>query len=169
MERIRPEPQPEQPTRTKTFDDLYMFRGTFTDDGICRLRIYQGADEDNPPVIIFTELNQNQSTSTTNLVEILTAEVIARHFPQRFDYDIPAVVLEHYEEPALPRDRVGPRTFDYDQVVFSSWRPGPVFLGGKRRVSLGIPDWKPMTPEKLVEITGKKIAQEIVREGQPHE
>ena len=47
-------------------------------------------------MIVCTELPDNPSTSVTNMAEILAAELIARHFPQRFDDAARVAWLEHY-------------------------------------------------------------------------
>ncbi len=49
--------------------------------------------------MILTELNDNPSTSVTNMVEILAAELITKHFSQRFEEvdEEPVVLIEHYE------------------------------------------------------------------------
>jgi hypothetical protein len=50
--------------------------------GICRVRILQGAGG-NPPIPFLTGLNANTSTSLTSMVEVLTAELIAKHVRRR--------------------------------------------------------------------------------------
>jgi hypothetical protein len=115
----------------KTHDFLYAFRGTWDHEpeGRCRVRILQA--DGTPPILILTELNSNPSTSVTNMVEVLTAELIAKHFPVRFEAvgEDPAIVVEHYEP--LQDDHTGRREKPtYDRVTFADWRPRRVWLGG---------------------------------------
>lgn len=75
---------------------------------MCRVRIVEG--EGSPPVVVLTELHENASTSVTNAVELITAELIAKHFPQRFEVvdDDPVVLIEHYPPAAEPGGRPRP-------------------------------------------------------------
>jgi hypothetical protein len=94
-ERDRATPERSRPL-PKTHDDRYPFRGPWdkASHGLCRVRVFERAAE--MPVIVCTELPDNPSTSVTNMAEILAAELIARHFPQRFDDAARVACLEHY-------------------------------------------------------------------------
>src|SRR5918993_4176098 len=82
---------------TLTHDYTHRYRGLWTEGGVCRVRVYDAPDA--TPVIVVTELPENENTSITNLMEYLAAELIAKHFPHRFDYPEPAIVVEHYPPP----------------------------------------------------------------------
>jgi hypothetical protein len=139
----------------KTADYEYAFRGTWDREpkGRCRVRILEAVG--TPPVLILTELTANPSTSVTNLVEVLAAELIARHFPHRFEVvgEEPVILIEHYEPLCdEPRGRRGQPT--YDRVVFGSWAPRRVWLGGQERLSLGEPDWHHLAYEEVRTLLG---------------
>jgi hypothetical protein len=91
-ERSRPLPK----THDYRYPFRYPFRGTWdkASHGLCRVRFFERAAETS--VIVCTELPDNPSTSVTNMAEILAAELIARHFPQRFDDAARVACLELY-------------------------------------------------------------------------
>jgi hypothetical protein len=96
-----PRPQPEEEPRTprgmpKTADYLHQFRGMWDREpaAVCWVRVF--AEEGQTPAIVMSEHPQNPSTSVTNMAELLAAELIQKHFPERFDYNPPAILLEHY-------------------------------------------------------------------------
>jgi hypothetical protein len=102
----------------KTHDYEYAFRGTWDKEpeGRCRVRILQR--DGTPPILLLTELTSNPSTSVTNMIEILAAELIARHFPVRFEAvgEDPVTLIEHYEP--LGDERCGRRGKPtYDRVA----------------------------------------------------
>ncbi len=140
-------------TIVKTRDELYPFRGYWSSVGVCRIRVFEVRDR--PPVIVATEIPENESTSITNLAEYLAAEVIARYFPQRFDDPEPVVWLEHYARATggcLPPRPAG--MSDVDRVTFSRWTPRPLVSQGVRRVQLGEPAWAPVSVEELERLIG---------------
>jgi hypothetical protein len=132
--------------------------------GRCRVRIYQGGvnpgDVDELPVVLCTELKDNEGMSITNAVEQIAAEVLANH-PDVFstlapyptpgtEYDKPFVWIEHYEVGArgTPED---PATFDL--VEFSRYEPKDVGSVWEWHMEIGEPSWKPLdraTVEALV-------------------
>src|SRR5215211_1815337 len=113
------DPSPEGETiagMQKTHDYQYAFRGTWDKEpeGKCRVRILM-REEDPQPVMVLTELNDNESTSVTNMVEVLAAELIATHFPVRFEAvgEDPVTLIEHYEpRHDERRGRRGKPTYD---------------------------------------------------------
>jgi hypothetical protein len=134
----------------KTHDYEYAFRGTWDKEpaGRCRVRILQ--EDGKPPTMVLTELNSNPSTSVTNMVEVLAAELIAKHFPVRFEAvgEDPVTLIEHYEPQRDDgRGRRGKPT--YDRVTFGDWRPRKIWLGGQERLSLGEPDWRHLPDEEV--------------------
>lgn len=141
---------------TKTHDDRYRFRGIWDQDpeGVCRVRILQ-RQEGAQPVMILSELDENGSTSVTNLIEVLAAELIARHFPHRFEAvaDDPVLLIEHYPPRAEPRRGASGRP-EYDRVTFGAWRPRKIWLGGQERRSLGEPDWTHLPDDRVRALLG---------------
>jgi hypothetical protein len=148
----------------KTHDYEYAFRGTWDKepDGRCRVRILQ--QDGQPPTMILTELNSNPSTSVTNMVEVLAAELIAKHFPVRFEAvgEDPVVLIEHYEPMQDRRGRRGKPT--YDRVAFASWSPRKVWLGGQERLSLAEPDWRHLPEAEVRALLGEE-ADDLVARG----
>jgi hypothetical protein len=138
----------------KIVDTTYSFKGTWDKEpeGRCRLRILDRPAQ--PPILILTELNTNPSTSVTNMAEVLVAEVIARYMPQRFEVvdEDPAFVIEHYEPMKDGRGRRGKPT--YDRILFTSWVPRKVWLGGQERLSLSEPDWRHLPDHEVRELLG---------------
>jgi hypothetical protein len=139
----------------KTRDEKYSYRGNFSDGGVCRLRIFEG--EAMPPVVVLTELAENENTSVTNMVEYLAAEVISKFLPWRWEFDPPAVVLENYPPLSAPgRPRRSPGQPEYDVVTFKSWRPKAVWQAGVQRIALGAPEWKYLPLPEVAALIGEE-------------
>lgn len=150
---------PDMTERRKTHDDEYAFRGIWNKEpeGRCRVRILE--DHGRPPTLVLTELDDNPSTSVTNLIEVLAAELIAKYFPVRFEAvgENPITLIEHY--PARSGAR-GTRALapTYDRVDFASWVPQRVWLGGQERLSLGEPAWRHLPAHEVRALLGDEAA-----------
>jgi hypothetical protein len=155
---------PEGGAVRKIVDTTYAFRGTWDrePEGRCRVRILDR--QALPPILVLTELNDNPSTSVTNLAEVLVAELIARYMPHRFEVvdEDPAFVIEHYEPMQDGRGRRGKPT--YDRVLFTSWVPRKVWLGGRERLSLSEPDWRHLPDHEVRALLGDE-ADDLVARG----
>ena len=66
----------------KTHDYIHHYRGYWSDGGKCRIRIYQGNGQ--APVVICSQLPDNDNTSVTNMAEYLAAEIMESR-PHIFD------------------------------------------------------------------------------------
>jgi hypothetical protein len=119
----------------KTHDYIHYYRGYWSDGGRCRIRIYQ--EGGRAPVVICTQLPDNDNTSVTNMAEYLAAEVIEEH-----GLTTPLVWVEHYPE---HEGEIG----EYSLVRFSSWNPQEVCIGGVWRGKIGSPRWSPMDLEEV--------------------
>jgi hypothetical protein len=75
----------------KTHEYTYYYRGYWSDGGKCRIQAYQEADHD--PVVICSQLPDNDNTSITNMAEYLAAKVIEEH-----GLATPLLWIEHYPE-----------------------------------------------------------------------
>jgi len=130
-------------SRQLTHDFRHSYRGYYHDGGICGVRIYQDVDRPGtPPVLVLTELPENDNTSITNLIEVLTAELIAAYLPSALETDELPVVVEHY--PVR-----GHLSEHYDRVTFDSWRPRIEHRYGGDRIRLGVPEWRRLMPWEL--------------------
>jgi hypothetical protein len=139
----------------KAVDVIHRFRGVWDHEpeAICRLRIFQ--EPGRTPVVVCSELDENPSTSVTNMAEILAAEVIAQYFPTRFEELEPVIWIEHY--PGFEDQRRGTRQPpQYDRLGFASWSPHRVWLGAQARLSLGEPDWRPLPIHEVAHLIGRE-------------
>ena len=111
----------------KTHDYIHRYRGYWSDGGRCRIRIYH--EDGRAPVVICTQLPDNDNTSVTNMAEYLAAEVIEEH-----KLPTPLTWIEHYPEHAR---EIG----EYSLTTFSDWELEEVCLGGIWRLRIGVPSW----------------------------
>jgi hypothetical protein len=58
----------------KTHDYVHYYRGYWSEGGKCRIRIYR--EEGRSPMVICSQLQDNDNTSVTNMAEYLAAEII---------------------------------------------------------------------------------------------
>ena len=126
----------------KTHDYVHHYRGYWSDGGRCRIRIYQ--DEDHAPVVICSQLPDNDNTSVTNMAEYLAAEVIEEH-----DLPVPLAWIEHYPE---HEGEIG----EYSLVAFLSWELQETLLGGVWRLRVGKPRWSHLDPKEVGKMTGAR-------------
>jgi hypothetical protein len=129
----------------KTHDYVHHYRGYWSDGGECRTRIYR--EDGQLPVVICSQLPDNDNTSVTNMAEYLAAEVVEKH-----SLSMPFTWVEHYPAHA---EEIG----EYSLVRFSSWELTEVCLGGVWRCRVGSPRWSPVRPEEvdvLIEAVGEQ-------------
>jgi len=145
---VPPEERGERPL-PKTADFRYAYRGYYDEGGICRVRLFQA--KTLPPVIVVSQLEENQNTSITNMAEYLAAEIGAKHFPERFEQRDPFVFIEHYrhpeEEDPLLREL-------WSRVRFDSYTPRLVTLGAVVRTKLGTPRWTYLPVREVARLIG---------------
>jgi len=137
---------------TKTHDYLYEYRGYQGCTSSCRIQIFGRPGV--VPIVIATELPSNHGTSVTNMAEYLAAEIIAKHFPQRFEEEVPVCWIEHYP-PIQAYGRSG-KTREYSLVEFASYRPRLVQRFGGPRLSIGEPNWRYLEEQEVERILGQK-------------
>jgi hypothetical protein len=129
----------------KTHDYIHHYRGYWANGGKCRIRIYR--QDGHAPVVICSQLQDDENTSVTNMAEYLAAEVIKEH-----KLPTPLTWIEHYPE---HEGEVG----EYSLVMFSAWEFEESCLGGVWRCRIGSPGWSPMRPEEvdvLIETVGEQ-------------
>jgi hypothetical protein len=98
----------------KTHDYVHRYRGYWSDGGKWRIRIYR--EDGRAPVVICSQLPDNENTSVTNMAEYLAAEIVREHC-----LPTPLAWIEHYPE---HEGDIG----EYSLVRFSSWEPVEVCL-----------------------------------------
>jgi hypothetical protein len=124
----------------KTHDYMHRYRGYWSDGGRYRIRIYQ--EDGRVPVVVCSQLPENENTSVTNMAEYLAAEVIAEH-----SLPTPLTWIEHYPE---HEGEIG----EYSLVRFSAWEVVEVCLGGGWRYRVGSPRrWSPLRYEEVHDLT----------------
>ena len=139
------------PTPIKTRVERHEYRGFCSEGGVCRVRTYEAPGA--VPVILVSDVPENENTSITNAAELLAAELVARLYPDRFDHPEPVVWIEHYPRAAGDDPQpIGRPSFD--RATFTSWRPTVVYSGGVRRTRLGEPSWVRLSDEQVIALTG---------------
>ena len=109
--------------------------------GRCRIRIYLPEEEQDAPVVIWSELPGNEGSSVTYSAHQIAAEVI-RYYRLR----VPPVWIEHY-----PKEATDAHTETFELVVFSSYevRERAPYLG-ETKLTIGEPTWKSLDRESVV-------------------
>jgi hypothetical protein len=104
--------------------------------------------------VVATELPANTSTSITNMAEFIAVEIIAKHFPHRFEEEKPVQWIEHY--PRNEREKtLG--LLPFRLVEFSSYKPQKVERFGGPRVKIGRPSWRYVPRQVMEEMVGQPI------------
>ncbi len=134
-----------------TVETVHIYDGFWEPGGRCGLQIFPGTD--GIPVVVLSELPSNNTTSITNLVECLAAEVLTRYLPERIGQDPPFHCIEHY--PRVPGSNL-PESFDLVRFDFTIPERRPHH--GKDCLSLGTPQWRRITRRSLEIMIGKPYA-----------
>ena len=120
---------------------MHRYRGYWSNGGRCRIRFYPR--DGQPPVVVCSQLPDNENTSDTNMAEYLAVEVIEGH-----GLPTPLVWIEHYPEHA---GEIG----EWSLVRFSSGEREEVRLGGVWRYRVGSPRWSSLRPEDVDFLLGR--------------
>lgn len=126
-------------------DYIRPYRGFWSDGGKCRIRVYLGEDDD-VPVVICSELPDNENTSITGIAEYLAAEIMTSYLLDRL------VWIEHY-----PPEATDGRAETFELAVFDHQVPEQVWLGDIRRKKLGEPRWKALDRPTVESLVGEKV------------
>jgi hypothetical protein len=118
----------------KTHDYIHHYRGYWSEGGRCRIRIFR--EDGQSPVVICSQLQDNDNTSVTNMAEYLAAEIV-----QECSLPTPLIWIEHYPE---HEGEVG----EYTLVTFANWALMEVCLGGLWRCRVGSPAWSALSAEE---------------------
>jgi hypothetical protein len=112
------------------------------------MRVYLPENERDAPVVVCSELPNNEGSSVTYAVEQLAAEVIRYH-----RLPAPVVWIEHHPPIATDGD-----TETFDLVDFSSYEvkeKGPYI--GETRLTLGEATWKRITRGMIEVLVGGEV------------
>jgi hypothetical protein len=82
-------------------DAVHTYHGPWAPGAVCRIRVYRPAGF--PPVVVATELPENENTCITNMAIELAADVLAGYLPERAAQERPFVWIEHYPARAARR------------------------------------------------------------------
>jgi hypothetical protein len=144
--------------------------------GQCRVRIYQGGiypgESDELPVVICTELPDNEGMSIRVAAKQIAAEVLANH-PDMFavglgpipgeaveaEPDKPCIWIEHYEDGA--RGTLSdPATFnlvEFNLVEFASYKVQDIRRAGEWRREIGEPSRLPLDRDMVERLVGSPV------------
>jgi hypothetical protein len=115
--------------------------------GRCRVRVYLPEHERDAPVVICSELPNNEGSSVTYSAEQIAAEVIRYHRLSA------PVWIEHY-----PTEATDGRAETFELVVFSSYEVtdrGPYL--GETRLTVGEATWKRITRGMVEVLVGGEV------------
>ncbi len=117
-------------------------------EGLCRVRIYLPEDEQDVPMVICSELPNNEGSSVTYSANQIAAEVIRYH-----KLALPPVWIEHY-----PKESTDGHSETFELVVFSSYavKERAPYLG-ETRLTIGEPTWKTLDRESVEALVGEKV------------
>jgi hypothetical protein len=115
--------------------------------GRCRMRVYLPEDEQDTPVVVCSELPNNEGSSVTYSAEQIAAEVIRYHRLSA------PVWIEHY-----PTEATDGRAETFELVVFSSYevKEKAPYLG-ETRLTIGEPTWKPLDRRSVEALVGHGV------------
>jgi hypothetical protein len=112
------------------------------------MRVYLPTEDQDPPVVICSELPTNDEASITNTAEQLAAEVIHYHA-----LTPPVVWIENH-----PPQTTDGSTETFDLVAFSSYevKERAPYIG-ETRLSLGDATWKRITRGMVEVLVGREV------------
>ncbi len=112
------------------------------------MRVYLPQDERDAPVVICSELPNNEGSSVTDSANQIAAEVIRYH-----KLALEPVWIEHY-----PKEATDGTTETFELVVFSSYevKERAPYLG-ETRLTIGEPVWKLLDRESVEALVGQEV------------
>jgi hypothetical protein len=118
-------------------------------DGRCRIRLYLPQDEQDAPVVICSQLPNNEDSSVTYAAHQKAAEVIRYH-----KLASQPVWIEHY-----PKEATDGHSETFELVVFSSWevvKERAPYLG-ETKLTIGEPVWKELDRASVEALVGEEV------------
>ena len=112
------------------------------------MRVYLPEDERDAPVVICSELPNNEGSSVTYSAHQIAAEVI-----RYYKLALPPVWIEHY-----PKEATDGASETFELVVFSSYevKERAPYLG-ETRLTVGEPAWKTLDRESVEALVGQEV------------
>jgi hypothetical protein len=112
------------------------------------MRLYPPEDERDAPVVICSELPNNEGSSVTSSANQVAAEVIRYH-----KLTLPPVWIEHY-----PKEATDGRSETFELMVFSSYevKERAPYLG-ETRLTIGEPTCKSLDRESVEALVGDEV------------
>ncbi len=136
-----------------TQDVIYEFKGLWSCDSKCRIRIYEGAGpQSGMTVVLCTELEDNEGTSVTNYAEHIASEImrlynIAPHSLLWIEhYEYRGVKLRHHETGRLTAQFAE----HFDRVIFNEV--------DSRTGNLKRPAWVRFTKQTVEQWIGESVS-----------
>lgn len=117
--------------------------------GTCRVRVFQPDDGDQP-VVIASELPENEGMSVTNGADRIAAELM-----DQYELPAPFIFIEHY--PAEARPSFGET---YDLVTFSDFRirkEASDYRGEGPVLRIGRQSWRPLGCAAVEALVGREV------------
>ena len=146
-------------------DERHVYEGYWSPGAVCRVRIYAGTPATaGLPVVIVTQVPENQNTSITNLCEYLAAEILTRYLPQQDGAEPPYVYIEHYPDdcqyPQIyhpgGRHQASYAQEHFEYVTFEHTNPDrTVVFGPRERWKFGQPVWRRIEQAELEALIGQ--------------
>ena len=121
-------------------------------ESCCRVRFYAPDEARDAPVVVFSEMADNEGQSVTNAAEVIAGTLIEVH-------DLTAgtapVFIEHYPPEAYPIRQ--PESFDL--VTFARPLSRKRIWGIPERwiALLGEPDWRPLERVQVEALVGEDL------------
>jgi hypothetical protein len=135
----------------KSLDIRYQYCGPATDEGVCRLRIFEDEVGARPPVVVVSALAEAAKTSVTTLVEYLAAEVLEEFLLPRGGEAVPFLWVEYGV------CRPGIHAGEVEYVRFAHYRVEDERLGGHWRRRIGPPTWFAAPCAEVEALTGEAL------------
>ena len=116
--------------------------------GRCRVRVYLPEDKRDAPVVICSELPNNDGSSVTYSAHQIAAEVISYN-----EFALPPIWIEHY-----PPETTDGASETFEMVVFSSYEvtQRAPYLGAIM-LTIGEPTWKMLDRETVEMLVGQEV------------
>lgn len=136
----------------KTHDYLHWYRGPGPATLLCRVRVFEQADQ--VPVIVVTELSRGVGLRLAKVEPYLAAEILAQHFPERFETPDPVRWVEHRERSEWEQRR---NFSELSLVEFASYTPRLETRGGTKRTRIGRARWTRVAREAVEELIAQPL------------